>query len=276
MTTRHYSRSPIVEAIIDFQIKLPEGVGPSDLELCQDAAYSDKKPLNVMVDRVDFGTEGSTARASPHVGFLFTSADAKQLFQARCDGFTVHRLAPYPGWEPFREEARRVWDIYRRVAHPQRVKRIAVRYLNQFDLPLLAEITDFLRTFPEVAPDLPQALAGFGLELNIPLPDIKSTLLLRERVKPPTGPGMASVVLDIDLFRSDEIPPDEAGVWAFIETLRARKNAIFEACITNRVREAIQYWQNLFLHPRRRIASISTPILLGTGLATGFPNLQVS
>ena len=241
MTTRHYSRPPIVEAIIDFQVKLPEGVATADLERCQDAAYSDRKALNVTVDGVDFGREGSTVKTSRHVGFLFTSSDEKQLFQARRDGFTVHRLAPYLGWELFRDEARRVWDIYCRVARPQRVKRVAVRYLNQLHLPLpIAEITDFLRTFPEVSPELPQALAGFAMELNIPLPDIKSTLLLRERVNPPAVPGMASVVLDIDLFRSDEIPPDDAGVWAFIETLRARKNAIFEACITNRVREAIQ------------------------------------
>lgn len=126
MRTRHYSRPPIVEAIIDFQVQLPESVGLSDLERCRNAAYSGKKSLNRTVDPVEVGKQGTTFATFRPVGFLFASADEKQLFQARCDGFTMHRLAPYQGWEPFRDEARRNWDIYRREIHPQSVKRSVV------------------------------------------------------------------------------------------------------------------------------------------------------
>jgi uncharacterized protein (TIGR04255 family) len=78
------------------------------------------------------------------------------------------------------------------------------------------------------------------MQLNIPQRDIKSTLLLREMAVPPASPGVASIVLDIDLFRSDEIPPDDVGIWAFLEGLHARKTDIFEACITDRTREVLQ------------------------------------
>lgn len=238
--SRHYSRSPITEAILDFQVELTEGVELSNLERCQDKGYPIKKTLTLSPAPGGFGGETPTPATLRRVGFLFASADEKQLFQARRDGFTMHRLAPYQGWEPFREEARRLWDIYRRMGRLRKVRRVALRYVNQLDLPLpIGEIKEFLQTFPEVAPDLPQALAGFGMELNVPLPDIKSTLLLRERVVPPATPKVASVVLDIDLFRSDEIPSDDAKVWAFLETLHIRKNAVFEACITDRVREVI-------------------------------------
>jgi uncharacterized protein (TIGR04255 family) len=240
-TSRHYSRAPIAEAIIDFQVELPEGVDLSDLERCQDAAYPGRKALTGTNDRVGFRTEGSTSTTLRQVGFLFASVDEKQLFEARCDGFTVHRLAPYQGWESFRDEARRLWDIYAQTAHPSKVARVALRYINRLDLPLpVVELKDYLRTCPEVSPDLPRELEGFFLQLNIPQPDIKTSLLLRETVVPPAAPGVASVVLDIDLFRSHDIPPDDAGMWAFLESLRARKNKIFEACITDRTRQVIQ------------------------------------
>jgi uncharacterized protein (TIGR04255 family) len=240
-TSRHYARSPIIEAIIDFQVELPQGVELSDLERCQDTGYPSKKALNVTRDRVEYERDGSTVTTSQQRGFLFTSVDQKQLFQAHFDGFTVHRLVPYQGWEHFRDEARRLWDIYRQRARPRKVERVAVRYINRFDLPLpVVELKDYLRTSPEVSPDLPQGLEGFFFQLTIPQRDIKSTLLLRETAVPPAAPGLASVVLDIDLFRSADIPTDDAAMWAFLETLRVRKNEIFEACITDRTREVIR------------------------------------
>jgi uncharacterized protein (TIGR04255 family) len=223
-TPRRYSRSPITEAIIDFQVELPESVGLTELERCQDPAYP--------------GKQAPTAALGP--GIRFASGDEKQFFQVHLDGFTLYRLAPYQGWEPFRDEARRLWAIYRQTVHPWKVTRLALRYVNRLDLPLAAELKDYLRTSPQVSPGLPQGVAGFYLQLTIPQPDLKSTLLLREALGPPTAPGGVSVVLDIDLFRSDDVPADEDGIWAFLESLRGRKNEVFEACITDRTREVIQ------------------------------------
>lgn len=240
-TSRHYSRSPIVEAIVAFQVELPESVKVADLESCQDRAYPGKKVLDCPTDSDEMDTEGSTPAGARSRGFLFSSADGKQLYQARSDGFTMHRLAPYEGWECFRDEARRLWAVYRRIARPRKLARVAVRTINRLDLPLpVVEMKDYLRTSPEVSPDLPQGLAGFFMQLNIPQPDVGSTLLLRETIVPPPAPGVASVVLDIDLFRIEVIPSGDAAMWTFIDSLRTRRNEIFEACITDRTRERIQ------------------------------------
>jgi uncharacterized protein (TIGR04255 family) len=240
-TSRRYSRSPITEAVIDFRVELPKDVELSDLEACQDAAYADKMGLFDTSAQIELGNEAASSTTSRQVGFLFTTADKKQFFQAHFEGFLMHRLAPYEGWKPFRDEARRLWDRYRQTTRPRKVTRVAVRFINRLDLPSpVGEMKDYLRTSPEVSPDLPQELAGFFMQLNIPQPDIKSTLLLRETAVPPAVPGKESVVLDIDLFRADEIPSDDAGIWAFLESLRSRKNEIFEACITDRTREVIQ------------------------------------
>ena len=75
------------------------------------------------------------------------------------------------------------------------------------------------------------------MQLRIPQNDIKSFALINETIVEPAGPGIASVVLDIDIFRTQELPSDEEEIWRFFEILHARKNDVFEACITDRARE---------------------------------------
>ena len=187
------------------------------------------------------GKQVSASAESSHIGFLFKNGDDKQIFQARLDGFTMSRLAPYESWEPFRDEARRLWNIYREHVKPKQVTRIAVRYINRLDLPLpLSDFKDYLRTFPEVSPDLPQGLAGFFTQLTIPLQDIKSVMLLNEAIIEPAKPECVSIVLDIDIFRTEDLPDTEEGNWELFEELRLRKNYAFEACITDRTRELIK------------------------------------
>lgn len=240
-----YSNAPIAEAIIDLRVKLPEGVAISDVlrsHSGQEDAYPQKKDLNRFVGQFEISQQApSTSATADHIGFSFASSDEKQVYVARLDGFTASRLAPYDRWEHFRNEARRLWDVYRSAVRPTCIERIAVRYVNRLNLPgERVELKDYLRTSPEVSPDLPQGLEGFFLQVRIPHPDIKCTSLLNETGVPPPHLGVVSVVLDIDLFRTEDVPQDEGGLWNLFEALHERKNDIFEACITNRTRELIQ------------------------------------
>ena len=241
-TQRHYPKAPITEAIIDIRVELPEGTSVAALEKVHEGletAYPTKKNRIVAEIRGQIGDRGAAAAArSTHDGYLFTSWDEKQVFQARLDGFTMSRLAPYESWEPLRNEAQRLWNVYRSVAKPTKVARLAVRYVNRLDLPLpVRDLKDYLRTVPEVSPDLPQNLAGYFMQLRIPQEDIQSLLLLSQAIIDPAKPGVASIVLDIDVFRVEELPTGEQGVWDFLEVLRNRKNQLFEACITDKARE---------------------------------------
>jgi len=187
------------------------------------------------------GDQVSASASSRNVGFVLASRDKKQILQLQLESFTFSRLAPYQSWEPFRDEARRLWVVYRESLKVEQVKRLAVRYINRIDIPKPPiEIKDYLRTGPEISPQLPQKLAGYFLQMNIPQEDIKSTLLLNETIVPPPNPESVSIVLDIDLFSDLNVPTDEEEVWKFFEDLHVRKNQIFEACITDRTRELIE------------------------------------
>ena len=241
--TGNYVRNPITEAIIDFQVELPDEVMAADLDRCEDSAYPSKHVLAETVGQFDIGPTASptsSSTTSRAVGFLFKSGDEKQLYQVRLGGFTVNRLSPYEGWESFSGEACRLWAIYRRVAWPRKVTRLAVRYVNRLDIPQGAEMKDYLRTSPDVSPDIHQGLTNFFMQMTIPQADIRSTLILNEAAGPLGQDGAASVILDIDLFRVADLGEDEDWLWEFLERLRERKNQIFEACITDRMREAFR------------------------------------
>jgi uncharacterized protein (TIGR04255 family) len=124
---------------------------------------------------------------------------------------------------------------------PLAVLRLAVRYINRLDIPAQKiEIKDYFRTMPEVSPDLPQLLVGFFMQLRIPHEDLSCEMLLNQAIVPPPRADTVSVVLDVDLFRTADVPSDEDAIWDYFEKLHVRKNAVFEACITERTRELIQ------------------------------------
>jgi uncharacterized protein (TIGR04255 family) len=239
-----YNNAPITEAVIDLKVNPRSDVALADVEKIGDherSKYPLCKPMKLALGQFSVGEEVSAVARSEQTGFAFTSSDGRQIFQSLKDGFTLSRLAPYESWEPFRDEARRLWSAYRASTRPHSVRRVAVRYINRIDLPTAtADLKVYFRTSPEISPDLPQNLAGFFMRVALRLEDIKATALIQQGVMEPPQPGMVSIVLDIDLFRIDDVPQDDTEIWAYLEILRSQKNAIFEACITDPTRELFQ------------------------------------
>ncbi|MDR4483723.1 MAG: TIGR04255 family protein [Nitrospirales bacterium] len=111
------------------------------------------------------------------------------------------------------------------------------RYINKLDLPLpLHDFKDYLRTVPEISPDMTQGLSGYFMQLQLPQVDLEAILVLNQTLIPPPEPSVVSVVLDFDLFCKDNVPSKDQDIWNRFEVLRTRKNKVFEACITDKTR----------------------------------------
>jgi uncharacterized protein (TIGR04255 family) len=237
-----YERAPITEALIDIRVQVPDVFNTVALErvydLVRDHYPVKQKRLFLVEGRISAGDEvGASATQKPW-GFAFVSEDAKQVFQARLDGFTFSRLRPYGTWNDLRDEARRLWGLYRSVSNPPKILRVAVRYINQIDIPQSGiEYKDYFRTVPEVSPDLPQRLSGFFMQLQFPQDDFGGQLVLTQTAITPATPSTTSVILDLDVSKdgADIATDDEA--WRLLEILRNRKNEFFEGCITDRARQ---------------------------------------
>jgi uncharacterized protein (TIGR04255 family) len=70
------------------------------------------------------------------------------------------------------------------VTKPKLINRLALRYVNRLDLPLpVGDLKYYLRTVPEVSPDLPQGLSGYFMQLQIPQEDISAILILNQALQ---------------------------------------------------------------------------------------------
>ena len=240
---KYYSRAPITEALIDIQAQLPQEVKLDVLAQVYSAIQAEypksEEMLIIQGQMIAGASVGATASQS-QIGYRFFSKDQKQIIQVRLDGFTFSRLAPYDCWETFRDEAKRLWSIYESLTHPEAIARLAIRYINRLDIPLpIGDLKDYLRTFPEVSPDLPQGLSGYFMQLQIPQENLAAMLVINQAIVPPPTPDFVSILLDLDLFLERDIPSDEIALWNILEQMHEQKNKAFEACITESTRELI-------------------------------------
>ena len=139
------------------------------------------------------------------------------------------------------ESAKPIWEKYRAALNPK-ITRLAVRYVNRFDIPITDRnyFYDYFRTVPKIAPEIDTGLAGYLMQLVLPQPDLDAMLILNQTQVPPVQPETTALVLDIDLYRELKIPQDEEAIWDVFSNLRHRKNKIFEMCITDETRELIR------------------------------------
>jgi uncharacterized protein (TIGR04255 family) len=235
----HYPNAPITEAVLDIQVTSAVSVETLARVNEGESNYPKSEKLNAGSGAVMFGPDANTfaTATSQPLGYLTRSSDGFHIYQARLNGFTFSRLFPYPHWSAFSGEGRRLWEKYQAVARPSAITRVALRYVNRIDIPLpVNDFADYLRTVPQISTDLPQGLSSYFMQLAIPLADIKGGSVINQTIIEPAKPAVVSLVLDIDVFRTVDIPQTDPELWDLFEQLRKKKNEVFEACITEEAR----------------------------------------
>ncbi len=237
---RRYPRAPIKEALIDLQVTLPAGITVETLEGIHKVIQADYPMARKRVfveGEFSAGEQVGASTKQRHLGFAFYSADKLHVFQARLDGFTFSRLAPYDSWENLRDQARQQWKLYKRYTSPVHIRRVALRYINQINIPSQqVDFDDYFLTIPKIGQQLPQTLSHFLMQLQLPQADLDALAIVTQTLAPSLDANTVSVILDIDIFAQGQEMPDERA-WSLVEDLRVRKNDLFEGSITDRTRE---------------------------------------
>ncbi len=238
----HYSRAPIIQALIDIQVKSDAWVDLATLsaplaEIRTD--YPTCTPVFTGNATIQLVPSGTSKFDVSQIGYSHNGrSDHKYVFQARQEGLTVSRLAPYETWEKLRDEFLRIWRWYAGVVKPKEIMRLAVRYTNRFDFPLpFRDFKEYLSTTPEIGTGLPAELGGFVMQLQIPQPDLPGMIIVNEALVPPAREGVGSVLVDIDVFQTEKIPYNFS---ERLELLHDLENKFFEGSITDKARELIR------------------------------------
>ena len=239
MTYRH---APITEAVIDIRVACPNGFDADKLKGLSESLRTEfPEQQEVFAVEIRGSPETEPIMTRTKVGYRLIHRDKIVVVSAQTLGFGVSKLAPYDRWEAFRDTARPLWDAYRKVVQPEQITRVAVRYVNRIDMPLpLNDFSTYFRTIPEIGAGLPQGLNGFFMQLQIPYEDIHAVLQLNMALTPPPKGDLVSVILDLDLSNSVDIPQGEQELWQYFEQLRLKKNEVFEGCITDETRRLFE------------------------------------
>ncbi len=184
--------------------------------------------------------EASDSRggSSKLVGYSFVTDDGKRYLAARVDGITFSQLGPYDRWATFSAEGKRAWEAYRLVNISQ-VDSISLRYINRIEIPLpISDLRQYLRTLPQIAPELPHTIKSFLMRLELPTDHGINIVVMQGTVKT-ANPEMAALMLDIEVSTEAANLPDSE-MWSRFEALRIQKNDVFEHCITDDLRSLIR------------------------------------
>jgi len=238
-----FGNAPITEALLDIRVVLPENTRLEQLLPFQERVkewYPNKRDRKLWKSRFHLKEEGPeiSGAVGGADGFFLSSLDGKNIVQCRLDGFTFNRLKPYDKWETMRDEASRLWHDYVSIALPTRITRVALRYINRIEIPLpMNDFKDYSLTGPEIAPGLPQGLAGFFLQLRIPIAETSTQVIVTETIEPITESKRLPFILDIDVFREAAYQVHEPAAWDVLEKLHELKNEVFFKSITPKARE---------------------------------------
>ncbi len=234
------NKAPIVEALLDIRVTPGDGVTVETLRDLREklgAEYPHVEERFRIMQRVDMGVPEPVIMSGGRElhGYVFLSADRRRVVQVQPEGLTFSILRPYDTWEELRDGARSAWQHFVTVARPKLATRIAARVLNRLLLPLPCSLEDWLLTYPEVSPELPQTVTDSMMRVVIPLK--RGTGIVTQYVEPGTHVGHIPYVLDVDTYLEAEFHPGTEPLWEAIDSLRAAKNMLFFGSLTERAGE---------------------------------------
>ena len=243
MTGKKYKKSPIVEAVCEFQFE----ENPSwDLAI-PGLVYEKVRntfPLRRQAARVTLGISTSPEEIGPHFGttqlMQFLRKDEKALIQVGSNLISINVLKSYPSWQRFLPLIKKGVNAYREVVDPKGIQRIGLRYINHIDIPgQNIHLEDYLEFRPFVGSKLPQDFGTFVVGIQVPYEESRDVLNLQLASLPraSTSSDNAAVVLSLDyvLLKPGEVPLDEVFNW--IETAHGHIEDVFEASISEKLRE---------------------------------------
>jgi len=218
---------------VEFDVLCAEPLGRiRDFASTLSSEYPQQTPTHLGTAQIAFGQRVGAISEQKEIGVSSVSPDRRSVVEVTISNLAFKWLAPYTSWDEFSKHAFGIWKGFIE-AIDIRPKTVGVRYVNRIDIPLGIPMEEFLRTYVEVSHDLPQLLNQYYMRVEIPL-ERGGIAIIQQGFLPSETPDEYAVLLDNDV----RLPvADLSQVWDTIEFGRREKNRLFEACITERLRE---------------------------------------
>jgi len=240
MTPFQYKRAPITEAVVELAFNSsPEDKRRSKAFATFRKHYPNFKEINSKSIEVEVRDDGDAISTKNTLKHQFSSSDITQLLITSESSLLFAQLAPYQGWDLYKERITRDWATWIKHTGHNEVNRIGMRYINRIDIPATNPVT-WYENYVTVYPNLPKIIdpsLSHSVNIKVLLDDLESLLTLNSSVVKSPIPEHIAIVLDFDISRKFKTAPSNDEIYEHIDLARKKKNEIFEACITDKARE---------------------------------------
>ncbi len=236
-----YKRPPIIEAAIEVRFKDP--VTMLVVDRLRDRLLP-RFPACETVTEFAFDisalSTGPTQVQSNVHSYRMTSSTGTEIVVIGAQTALFSRLAPYPGWDSFRDEARKLWNMHRKIAGVSGVSRIGMRYVNRLDVPANnqpgIQVEDYLRIYSEYPDWEIGKPSHFSCQMMAAEEGGPFGVVINTASTPSPVPGCLGLLVDIDVSRTQSVFHSERSLREVLEDMRTEKNRLFEIAITDKTR----------------------------------------
>ncbi len=225
------SHPPIIEALIDIRVMpnadmTAEKFNAISQQLKETYQVSSQETVGI---QFDMATQSVQTLPKQSLGMRIEGDG--NVIQFQVSGFTFSRLKHYTTWESLVNETKQFWKQYKEASEPQKITRIATRYINRIDLQQpVGDLTRFLTAPPILPPNVPNQVANFFTRVTIVDEPTQVAAVIQQQIE--NTISTLVYVLDIDVFQQKDYDIHDDSFWTTLNQLRDLKNTIFFESIT--------------------------------------------
>ncbi len=250
MPPGQYARPPITEAVIEFRfdpVMSPDALAKFMRDV--QGQYPTAEPSYEVTVELKVPASGAEPVATPKkklAGYKITGRDDTDLILLAADRLATVRLAPYCGWEQFLETTNNNYAALKKRSGYRKIVRMATRYVNRIDIPICESnsvgtsksinTTEYLLLEPQI-PNIIPKVSSFASQFVGFVPEIDGKVLVNAAIVSSPLIDHISLLLDIDLFKDENLPQKDSEMWDLLTVFRNQKNILFEAFVTDKARE---------------------------------------
>ncbi len=237
---KYLTKAPIVEALLDFRFG---GISISDIEQLTSVTLPFKEKLSFFQIRKQISGDESEVFPFTEQGdvrreiILSNEEDfskSNRSIAIQTDGFIIRQTAPYTGWRDLYDAAKVTFDGYAAIAKPESVIRMASRYINKIDIPLgVFDFDDYFVFGPKVPGDVSRGVFDFHCRTGIQHDQYWSMKAWINQYIYRDPDNRVSMILDIDVFRTEAFPPVWCELENQLEEIHLMKNGLFFGSLTD-------------------------------------------
>ena len=236
---RKYKSSPIIEAICQFQFE-PDTSWDLTIPGLVYEKVQHTFPERNQVAQINIGFTVNAGNIGPQIGtsplIQFLRKDGNALIQVGQHFLSINQLKPYTSWQDFLPLIEEGLQAYRETAHPKKLQRVALQYINRIEFEHSVKLEDYLNFYPYLGKDLPQTHGAFVVGVQIPYEDLRDLMNLQLITTTSESPTATTLLLDLNymLVKPEEVAIDDIIKW--INQAHSQIENTFEACLTDHLR----------------------------------------